>query len=97
MNSKTIRIVTVSALAFALAIPATAFACGGKDGQGKGAHFERKDKNQDGFLTEAEVGAERWARISVADANKDNKVSKAEMKAAWKAGKLGKKRQHKKS
>jgi hypothetical protein len=92
MNSKTLRIVTAAALTFALAVPATAFACGGKDGKGKGAHFQKKDKNQDGFLTEAEVGADRWARISVADANKDKKVSMAEMKAAFEAGKLGMKR-----
>ena len=97
MNSNTFRIVTAAALTFALAIPATAFACGGKDGKGKGAHFQKKDTNQDGFLTEAEVGAKRWARISVADTNKDKKVSMAELKAAHKAGKLGKRHGQKKS
>ena len=88
MTPKTLCIALVTAMALGLAVPATAFACGGKDG--KGAHFQRKDKNQDGFLTEAEVGAERWQRIKVADNNKDNKVSKDEMMAAFKAGKLGK-------
>jgi hypothetical protein len=92
MNTKTLRIATAAALAVALAVPATAFACGDNDGKAKGAHFQRSDKNQDGFLTEAEVGAERWARIKVADVNTDNKVSKDEMKAAFKAGKLGNKR-----
>jgi len=86
MHTKTVRMALMGALALGLAAPATAFACGGKD---KGAHFERKDTNQDGFLTEAEVGAERWQRIKVADGNKDNKVSKDEMTAAFKAGKLG--------
>jgi hypothetical protein len=48
-------------------------------------------------LTEAEVGAKHWARISVADANKDKKVSMAELKAAHEAGKLGKRRGQKRS
>jgi len=89
MTPKTLRIALVTAMALGLAAPATALACGGKDGKGKGAHFQRKDTNQDGFLTEAEVGAQRWQRIKVADSNKDNKVSKDEMMAAFKAGKLG--------
>lgn len=94
MNSRTLRMALVTALALGIAAPATAFACGGKD---KGAHFQRKDTNQDGFLTEAEVGAERWQRIKVADSNKDNKVSKDEMMAAFKDGKLGKRHEQKKS
>src|SRR5690349_12927733 len=69
MTPKTLRIALVTAMALGLAAPATALACGGKDGKGKGAHFQRKDTNQDGFLTEAEVGAERWQRIKVADSN----------------------------
>jgi hypothetical protein len=97
MNTKTLRIAAAAAATFALAIPATAFACGGEGGKAKGAHFQKSDKNQDGFLTEAEVGAERWTRIKVADANNDKKVSKDEMKAAKKAGKLGKHRAHKSS
>jgi len=97
MNTKTLRIALASAVCFALAVPATAFACGGKDGKGKGAHFQKSDKNQDGFLTQAEVGAERWERIKVADANNDAKVSKDELKAAFKAGKIAKRRGHKKS
>lgn len=64
---------------------------GGKGkGEGKGAHFKKADKNSDGFLTQAEVGNERWTRIKVADANNDGKVSKPELKQARKDGKLPK-------
>lgn len=63
--------------------------CGGEGkGHGKGAMFKKADTNGDGFLTQGEVGNERWERIKVADANKDNKVSKDEMKQARKDGKL---------
>ncbi len=62
---------------------------GNHDGKEKGAHFKKADKNNDGFLTKDEVGEKRWARISVADANKDAKVSQAEMQQAHKDGKLG--------
>jgi hypothetical protein len=65
--------------------------CGGEHGgkgKGKGAMFQKADKNSDGFLTKDEVGAERWERIKVADANKDGKVTKAEMQQARKDGKL---------
>ena len=92
MHKKTTRILLATALTFGLAAPATALACGGGDGPKGDAHFQRKDTNQDGFLTEAEVGAERWQRLKVADGNKDNKVSKDELHAAFKAGKLGKHR-----
>ena len=61
---------------------------GHHDGKGKGAHFKKADKNNDGFLTKDEVGDKRWAHISVADANKDGKVSQAEMQQAHKDGKL---------
>ena len=65
--------------------------CDGKHGgHEKGGHFKKADKNGDGFLTQAEVGNERWDRIKVADANKDAKVSKPEMKQARKDGKLPK-------
>ena len=63
--------------------------CQGHDGKGKGAHFKKADKNNDGFLTKDEVGEKRWARISIADANNDAKVSQAEMQQARKDGKLG--------
>ncbi len=67
--------------------------CGGEhgkgEGKGKGAHFQKADKNNDGFLTKVEVGDKRWDRIKVADANNDGKVSKAEMQQAHKDGKLG--------
>ena len=85
MTIKSLRIVTAAAISLALALPATAFACGGKDGKAKGAHFQKADKNADGFLTEAEVGTQRWQRLKNADANSDNKVSKDEIKAHFKA------------
>ncbi len=88
MNTKSLRIVTATALSLALAIPATALAGGGKDGKARGAHFQKADKNGDGYLTEAEVGAQRWQRMKRADTNKDNKVSKEELKAAFR-GKKG--------
>jgi hypothetical protein len=83
--------ISAAAAALALAVPATAFACGG-DGSGKNkeARFQKADKNGDGFLTRAEVGDERWQKISVADGNKDAKVSKAELMQAYRDGKLGK-------
>ena len=51
--------------------------------------FKKADKNADGFLTQAEVGDKRWSHIQVADANKDNKVSQAELAQAHADGKLG--------
>lgn len=64
--------------------------CHGKDGKrAHGERFQRADKNNDGFLTESEVGAERWARIKVADTNNDKKVSRDELRQAFKDGKLG--------
>jgi hypothetical protein len=74
----------------ALALAEPAGRCEGHHGEGnvKGAHFKKADKNGDGFLTKAEVGDKRWERIKVADANKDGKVSKPEMQQARKDGKL---------
>lgn len=82
--------------ALALAEPAAQPRCEGHEGKGKGAHgahdkgahFKKADKNSDGFLTKDEVGEKRWTRIQVADANKDSKVSQAEMQQARKDGKL---------
>jgi hypothetical protein len=51
--------------------------------------FKKMDKNGDGFLTQDEVGPERWAHIQVADANKDGKISLAELQQAHADGKLG--------
>jgi len=67
--------------------------CGGEHGgkgkgEGKAARFKAADKNKDGFLTQSEVGNERWARIKVADSNNDGKVSKPELKQARSDGKL---------
>ena len=51
--------------------------------------FKKSDKNNDGFLTQAEVGDKRWSHIQVADANKDGKVTQAELAQAHADGKLG--------
>ena len=56
--------------------------------------FKKADKNADGFLTEAEVGDKRWSHIQVADANKDGKVSQAELVQARADGKLGHGKRH---
>jgi Ca2+-binding EF-hand superfamily protein len=44
--------------------------------------FARMDTNGDGAVTEAEVGPERWARVSRADANGDGRVTRDELAAA---------------
>ena len=51
--------------------------------------FKKADKNGDGFLTADEVGEKRWAHIQVADANKDGKISQAELQQAHENGQLG--------
>ena len=83
MTTKTVRIITAATISLALAVPAVAFACGGKDGDARDSHFQKADKNNDGFLTQAEVGAQRWEHIKIADVNNDNKVSKAELTQAF--------------
>jgi hypothetical protein len=50
--------------------------------------FDRKDANHDGTLDQSEVGAERWAKLSVADSNGDQKLTPEELKAAFMAGKI---------
>jgi Ca2+-binding EF-hand superfamily protein len=51
--------------------------------------FAMRDENKDGFLTESEVGKRHWSKLSIADADQDGKVSKAEIEAAHRDGKLG--------
>ena len=51
------------------------------------ARFDKKDANRDGMLDQAEVG-ERWAKLSAADANGDQKLTPEELKAAFESGKL---------
>jgi Ca2+-binding EF-hand superfamily protein len=72
--------------------------CSGEHGKNQSAgeraqhaqeRFKKADKNGDGFLTQAEVGDERWAHIQVADANKDGKISMAELAQAHADGKIG--------
>ncbi len=53
------------------------------------ARFARLDSNGDGAVTEAEVGAERWARIGRADANADGRVTREELQAAHRGGAAG--------
>ncbi|HYP77590.1 MAG TPA: hypothetical protein VER12_16575 [Polyangiaceae bacterium] len=67
---------------------------GGKQSEGDRAQhaaerFKKADKNADGFLTQAEVGDKRWTHIQIADANKDGKISQAELAQAHADGKLG--------
>jgi Ca2+-binding EF-hand superfamily protein len=72
--------------------------CSGEHGKSQAAgdrkahaeeRFKKADKNGDGFLTQDEVGEKRWAHIQVADANKDGKISLAELAQAHAEGKLG--------
>jgi hypothetical protein len=79
MNSKSLRIVTATALSLVLAVPATVLAGGSKDA--KASHFEKADKNNDGALTKDEVPPQRWQHLQNADANKDGKVTKDELRA----------------
>ncbi|MES1184165.1 MAG: hypothetical protein ABUL60_10135 [Myxococcales bacterium] len=51
------------------------------------ARFDQKDTNHDGMLEQSEVG-EHWAKLSVADANGDQKLTPEELKAAFESGKL---------
>lgn len=50
--------------------------------------FDRKDTNHDGTLDQSEVGAEHWAKLSVADTNGDQKLTPDELKSAFMAGKI---------
>jgi Ca2+-binding EF-hand superfamily protein len=50
--------------------------------------FNSEDKNHDGFLTQAEI-PQRWDHMKTADTNGDNRLSFAEMKAAFETGKMG--------
>lgn len=50
--------------------------------------FERADDDGDGALTAKEIGEERWSKLSVADADKDSRVTMAELDKARAEGKL---------
>jgi hypothetical protein len=52
------------------------------------ARFAKLDKNGDGALTKDEVGDERWARLSVADTDKNGSVTEAEIRQAVASGLL---------
>jgi hypothetical protein len=51
--------------------------------------FEKKDTNKDGVLDQSELG-DKWSKLSVADANGDQKLTPGELRAAFEAGKLRK-------
>lgn len=51
--------------------------------------FAAADKNGDGALTQDEVDARRWAHLAAADADGDQRVTRAELDAAFAAGKMG--------
>ncbi|MCC7495516.1 MAG: hypothetical protein IT204_24410 [Fimbriimonadaceae bacterium] len=63
----------------------------GKPGEGRpaGELFAKYDKNKDGALTQDEVPAEAWQRLSKADANQDGKITAAEFEAARAKGAAG--------
>ena len=52
------------------------------------ARFAKLDKNGDGALTKDEVGDQRWAHLSVADADKNGSVTQAEIAQAVASGVL---------
>jgi Ca2+-binding EF-hand superfamily protein len=51
--------------------------------------FNGEDKNHDGALTADEVGKEKFEHLLRADANKDGRVTKAELHEAFKAHAMG--------
>ena len=61
---------------------------------GPGKRLFALDANQHGALSADEVGTAKWAHISAADADRDGKVTKDEMKAAHKSGKIGPPKRH---
>lgn len=71
--------VTKAELDAAVAARRAARADGGRRGP---RSFEELDKNHDGKIVASEVPAQAWQRISRADANHDNAVTKAELDAA---------------
>ena len=89
MNKK---LLTIGAALCTFGIASLAFAEPAEACEGKrGKKFERADANGDGYLTEEEVGAERWERLVVADANSDGFVSREEIKQAKEDGLLKRK------
>ncbi len=53
------------------------------------ARFAEADENGDGALTQDEVDPPRWAHLAAADADGDQRVTRAELDAAFAAGKMG--------
>ncbi len=50
--------------------------------------FAHEDKNGDGALDATEVGDKKWGYLQIADANKDGKITLAEIESARAAGTL---------
>jgi Ca2+-binding EF-hand superfamily protein len=50
--------------------------------------FAKMDKNQDGFITQDEIGERFFSKLAVADADKDGKLSQAELEKAHADGTL---------
>ena len=100
-----ISVLALAACVTSLAVAETPSGAGGAHAQCSGEHdknesagdraqhaaerFKKADKNGDGFLTQDEVGEKRWAHIQIADANKDGKISMAELAQARADGKIG--------
>lgn len=85
--TRTSRIVALSVLMFASIAGVSALASAKGDGKGKHTPeqrlehiFKKHDANSDGKLTASEVPERKWKRLSKADANGDNAVTKAELK-----------------
>ena len=76
--------VTAAALALSLGVSAYALADQpAQPGQRRQPpSFAQLDKNGDGKIVASEVPARAWQRLSQADTNKDNAVTKAEFDAA---------------
>ncbi len=49
-------------------------------------HFAAKDLDNDGTVTQSELGAKRWEHLRAADADQDGHISKAELDAAIASG-----------
>ncbi len=86
---RTSRIIALSVLMFASVAGVSALASAKGKGEGKAKHtpeqriemiFKKHDANADGKLTASEVPARKWKRLSKADTNADNAVTKAELK-----------------
>ena len=72
----------IATLTLGLTVGFSAHAQNLRQGPGQRPTFEQLDKNGDGKIVASEVPAHGWQRLSRADTNKDNAVTKAEFEAA---------------